>query len=105
MVGERLAEIRKDHDDTQAVLAIKEMCIRDSSCTIFSDIVCLLLSNVCVVTSFYQSLQEMCIRDRAGPARADNTNDFANRFHNGHFHANPQCGSHAQRTVSLSADL
>lgn len=24
---------------------------------------------------------------------------------NGHFHANPQCGSHAQRTVSLSADL
>ena len=29
------------------------------SCTIFSDIVCLLLSNVCVVTSFYQSLQAM----------------------------------------------
>ena len=28
-------------------------------CTIFSDIVCLLLSNVCVVTSFYQSLQAM----------------------------------------------
>lgn len=29
------------------------------SCTIFSDIVCCLLSNVCVVTSFYQSLQAM----------------------------------------------
>ena len=28
-------------------------------CTIFSDIVCCLLSNVCVVTSFYQSLQAM----------------------------------------------
>ena len=29
------------------------------SCTIFSDIVCCLLSNVCVVTSFYQTLQAM----------------------------------------------
>ena len=29
------------------------------SCTIFSDIVCLLLSEWCVVTSFYQSLQAM----------------------------------------------
>ena len=29
------------------------------SCTIFSDIVCCLLSNVCVVTSFCQSLQAM----------------------------------------------
>ena len=29
------------------------------SCTIFSDMVCCLLSNVCVVTSFYQSLQAM----------------------------------------------
>lgn len=29
------------------------------SCTIFSDIVCCLVSNVCVVTSFYQSLQAM----------------------------------------------
>ena len=28
-------------------------------CTIFSDIVCCLLSNVCVVTSFYRSLQAM----------------------------------------------
>ena len=28
-------------------------------CTIFSDIVCCLLSNVCVVTSFYQSLHAM----------------------------------------------
>lgn len=28
-------------------------------CTILSDIVCCLLSNVCVVTSFYQSLQAM----------------------------------------------
>ena len=32
-------------------------CGRRLSC--FSDIVCLLLSNVCVVTSFYQSLQAM----------------------------------------------
>ena len=29
------------------------------SCTIFSDIVCCLLSEWCVVTSFYQSLQAM----------------------------------------------
>ena len=31
------------------------------SCTIFSDIVCCLLSECCVVTSFYQGLQTMSI--------------------------------------------
>ena len=31
------------------------------SCTIFSDIVCFLLSECCVVTSFYQSLQTMSL--------------------------------------------
>ena len=35
------------------------LIISSFSCTIFSDIVCCLLSNVCVVTSFYQSLQAM----------------------------------------------
>ena len=35
------------------------LIISSFSCTIFSDRVCCLLSNVCVVTSFYQSLQAM----------------------------------------------
>ena len=35
------------------------LIISSFSCTTFSDIVCCLLSNVCVVTSFYQSLQAM----------------------------------------------
>ena len=35
------------------------LIISSFSCTIFSDIVCCLLSEWCVVTSFYQSLQAM----------------------------------------------
>lgn len=35
------------------------LIISSFSCTIFLDIVCCLVSNVCVVTSFYQSLQAM----------------------------------------------
>ena len=38
---------------------LSPLIISSFSCTIFSDIVCCLLSNVCVVTSFYQSLQAM----------------------------------------------
>ena len=43
----------------QASSLIWLLIIFSFSYTIFSDIVCCLLSNVCVVTSFYQSLQTM----------------------------------------------
>ena len=47
------------HSDLCTNSLICPLIIFSFSCTIFSDIVCCLLSNVCVVTSFYQSLQAM----------------------------------------------
>ena len=45
--------------DARPVLAGKSAVGQRFLCTIFSDIVCCLLSEWCVVTSFYQSLQAM----------------------------------------------
>ena len=45
--------------DTRPMLAGKIAVGQRFLCTIFSDIVCCLLSEWCVVTSFYQSLQAM----------------------------------------------
>ena len=48
---------RKDQYYKKLIATIKK--ISSFSCIIFLDIVCCLLSNVCAVTSFYQSLQAM----------------------------------------------
>ena len=54
-----ILKVMRPHFEELLLSGICKSLTSSFSCTIFSDIVCLLLSNVCVVTSFYQSLQAM----------------------------------------------
>ena len=54
-----ILKVMRPHFEELLLSGICKSLTSSFSCTIFSDIVFLLLSNVCVVTSFYQSLQAM----------------------------------------------